>query len=142
MFSLSRVGLALQRHWAGIAPESAGGSAHACFGHLVLFTEALGKRPARVLSLRLDTMVSIKHRSAAFLAGSKGLHPVCLKWDCHCPGLQDKRAALTLTAGMDGLWNGFLEARFAYTYACIVKHLGSSSGSGCGHEGCDTLYRL
>lgn len=110
------------------------------FCQLVLFTEALGKRPTCVLSLRLDTMVGqstegIKHRSAAFLADSKGLNFICLKWDFRCPGLQDKRTALTLTAGMDDLWNVFLEARFVYTYACIVKHPGSRSGSGCGHGG-------
>lgn len=131
-----------ERYQAGTAPESPGGSAHACSGHLVLFTEALGKRPARVLSLRLDTMVGTKHRSAAFLAGSKEPRFICLKWDFRCPGLRDKRTALTLTAGMDDLRNVFLEARFAYMYGCVVKHPGSRSGSGCGHEGCDTLYRL
>lgn len=104
----SRVGLALWGYRAGTAPGSTRGSAHACFCQSVLFLEALGKRPARVLSPRLDTMVgqgteALKHRSAAFLAGSKGVNLICLKWDFRCPELQDKRTALTLAAGMDDL---------------------------------------
>lgn len=124
---------------AGAAPESSGGSAHACFCQWLLFTQAWARGQVcakpQVGHNGGQSIEGTKHRSAAFLAGRKGWNFICLKWDFRCPGLQDKRTALPLTAGMDGLWNVFLEGRFAYMYACIVKHPGSRRGSGCG-----TLY--